>query len=138
MGQRLPEGYIYQHTLFERQTFNKCLPSKRWRQNPAMILPMPMEDEQALHRYLEGLPLPSNALAQCALKHLYALPPIYGRMERFIGVQGLMRQIARTHRRDSRGREARIFAEHFEAQRDFYSNVLTADEERQLGVFRNY
>ncbi len=130
----VPEGYIRQHTLFERTTFNEMPLAKRWRSNPSMILIMPEVDEKALHREMEGLPLPSRHLAQRALSHLMRLPNELGRMQRFCSVKALLWDIADRYDSSEASHEALVFATHLETQSDFYSRVLTAEEERELNI----
>jgi len=54
-----PEGYIRQHTLFERGKMTTP-EAKQWRLHSGMQIIMPESDEKALHRELNGLPLPSS------------------------------------------------------------------------------
>lgn len=131
---RLPEGYIHQHTLFEKKTFNSQAISKRWRQNPAMILIMPKLDEEALHAELTGLPRPSRDLAKMALFHLSLLPPEFGRKQRFESVTDLLWDASGRYAHTPIGQEAELFAGHLQAQLAFYDRVLSAEEERELGL----
>lgn len=128
-----PEGYIGQHTLYERQVMEARKTAKRWRNHPGMLIMMPESDERALHRELDGLPLPSFHLANRALKHLNLLPPdTFGRLEMFNSVTNLMHDIATRYSDNEHGLEAAIFAEHFENQRTFFGRALTKAEEDEF------
>jgi len=140
--QKLPQGYIHQHTLWTRKTFNREPHSRQWRSHSGMILIMPKKDEEQCHAafqkieefkpYDSGLPLPSRDLARLALNYLNGMDPEIGRKRRFERLASYMRDIANSTNGKTQAAEARLFADHFAIQLDFYDNVLTAKEERDL------
>ena len=127
-----PSGYVGQHTLFERRVMQSQPMSREWRRHPGMLVIMPEVDEKALHRELDGLPLPSRKLATRALRHLQVLPEEFGRLEMFQSVTHLMHDIADRYSDSPRGAEAAIFAEHFRNQQIFFSRALTKSEEDEV------
>lgn len=141
---KLPEGYIHQHTLWTRRTFNQQQYSRQWREHPGMILLMPEKEEKQLHLafekierfkpYQSGLPLPSRDLARLALNYLNGMDLEIGRKRRFERLASYMRDIANSTNGKTQAAEAKLFADHFAIQLDFYDNVLTAKEERDNGL----
>jgi hypothetical protein len=141
---QLPRGYIHQHTLWTRATFEARPDSKLWRNNDAMIMLMPRTNERNLHKDLlkiypdryGGLPAPSIRLTRLALIHLNALDPdLLGREQRFESITRYMGGLASSTIGPVQAAEAKLFAEHFEKQLDYYkNNTLTAEEERELGL----
>jgi hypothetical protein len=132
-----PEGYIGQHTLFDRRVMQQEPKSKKWREHPGMLIIMPESDEKALHRELPGLPLPSKKLAMRALQHLHSLPPDFGRLEMFRSVTHLMHDLADRHPQSQVGAEAATFAEHFQNQQIFFGRALRKDEEEEILYLRS-
>ena len=132
-----PEGYIGQHTLFERRVMQSQPEAKAWRNHLGMTVIMPESDEKALHRELPGLPLPSKKLARRALKHLQSLPEEYGRLNMFKSVTYLMHDIADRRFDSPIGLEAAVFAEHFQNQQIFFGSALTQAEEFEIFANKN-
>ena len=128
------EGYVFQHTLFERETMLPQSDARAWHNHPGMVVIMPDVDKKALHRELPGLPLPSKLLARRALLHLESLPVDYGRIDMFHSVTNLMHDIADRQPDSWRGAEAAIFAQHFEDQKAFFGGALNKQQENDLDV----
>lgn len=141
----LPPGYIHQHTLWTRATFNARSDSKQWRSKRGMIMLMPYREEKAMHAEFSkifsepdrhgGLPLPSSELTRVALAHLNATSPLLGRKQQFESMSRYMRELANTATVREQADEARLFSNHFARQLDYYDNVLTAADERDLGLW---
>lgn len=129
---KLPDGYIHHHTLFQRRVFEQKPYSKAWRRNSGMIIIMPRDDEQELHRELDSLPLPSENLARCALSHLESLPKDWGRVQKFLSTIALLRSVSGNYLGTDLGHEAHAFALNLEDQESFMDSSLTAAEERIL------
>lgn len=137
-----PEGYVRQHTLWTRRTFELRPDSDLWRNSRGMVLYMPAKEENKLHvqflrmqqyrEYNSGLPLPTKKLTELALAHLRSADQTIGRKQQFESVMHYMQFLADTTIGESEVNEAKIYAGHLALQMDFYGNVLTAEEEREL------
>lgn len=143
---KLPDDYIRQHTLWTRVTFQSREDTKEWRNMRGMIMLMPKKDEEKLHAdfyrlYPErhgGLPMPTKELTRVALAHLRANNLTLGRKQQFEGITRFMHYLANSSTRSEEGREAQLFATHFGMQLDHYGRALTADDERDLGLWTPY
>lgn len=143
---RLPDNYIRQHTLWTRATFHSREDTKEWRNMRGMIILMPKKDEERLHAQFfrivperhGGLPLASRELTRLALAHLKANNPLLGRKQQFEGITRFMHYLSNSATNRDDLEEARLFATHFAMQLDHYDNALTADDERDLGLWTPY
>lgn len=143
---RLPGDYIRQHTLWTRVTFHARQDTKEWRNMRGMIILMPKKDEEKLHAefyrlYPErhgGLPIASRELTRVAIAHLKANNPVLGRKQQFEGITRFMHYLAGSASTRESGEEARFFADHFAMQLDHYDRALTADDEKDLGLWTPY
>lgn len=143
---RLPSDYIRQHTLWTRVTFQAREDTKEWRNMRGMIMLMPKKDEERLHANFYrifperhgGLPVPSRELTRVALAHLKANNVMLGRKQQFEGITRFMYYLAQSSTRKEDGHEAQFFANHFAMQLDHYGRALTADDEKDLGLWTPY
>jgi hypothetical protein len=121
---RLPNGYDFHHTLFERKLYNSEPLAQQWRQHPAMILPIGIDDHRSLHREVLALPLPSNRLARLALDHLSQVSKSTAH-DAFSSVANLFWDKAeRLSEGSSLGKEALLFAMNFDEQGKFFRSNM--------------
>lgn len=117
---RLPSGYDFHHTLFEKKLYNSEPLAKQWRQHPAMILPIGIDDHQDLHREIPSLLLPSDRLARLALDHLSQISKSTAH-DAFNDLANLFWDKAeRLPEGSSLGKEALLFAMNFDEQANFF------------------
>lgn len=117
---RLPNGYDFHHTLFEKNLYNSDPLAQQWRQHPAMILPIGTDDHLYLHREVPSLPLPSIRLARLALDHLSQISKSTAH-DAFSSLANLFWDKAeRLPEGSSLGREAFLFAMNFDEQGQFF------------------
>lgn len=121
---RLASGYDFHHTLFEKRLYNSEPLAQQWRQHPAMILPIGLDDHRYLHREIPSLPLPSDRLARLALDHLSQVSKNTAH-DAFSSVTNLLWDKAdRLPEGSSLGREALLFAMNFDEQSIFFKQNL--------------